>query len=395
MLVLKAYKYRLYPSVEQATYLNQTFGACRKVYNVLLDQAIKTYEAYKLDTSKPKPKVSGFDFANQIPGLKASEDLSWLAKYSYNALQQKTLDLGKAYSSFFNSKGKIGYPKFRNRFLHNSFRLVEGNFRIKDNLLTLPKLKIPIKLSLSRKLPSNPSQITITKTSSGEYYASFLCEVEQAPIATGTKTIGIDLGISTLAVTSDGQNIINPKNYLAAQARLAITQRRLSHKVKGSKNRNKARLVVASLHQKIANRRNDFLHKLTTKLVEDNRAIVIENLAVSNMAKNHNLAKHVLDAGFSIFRQQLMYKVINSQHTNLVIADRWEPSTQRCSCCGVKSPDKVKLGVKAWTCLICGAKHDRDFNASKNLENIAYRLNVSSVLLHAKGSVILAERMSV
>lgn len=388
----KAYKYRIYPTKDQERYINETFGACRKVFNLVLDKSIKEYELYKSDNTLPKPNLSGYNFTSLLPSLKNQPEYNWLYNYSSCALQQKLLDLGSAFTNFFRgvkAKNKIGYPKFKSRYGRNSFRLTPMYFKVIDDQLFIAKLPTSIKIKLHREITSEPSQITISKTPSGEYYVSFLC-TSVPKLTNGTDVIGIDLGIKDLIVTSDEHVLTNPKYYIKYQNRLALYQRRLSNKVKGSNNRCKARLQVAKLHNKISDLRYDTLHKLTRSLVDRCKTIVIEDLNVSGMSKNRHLSKHILDSGFSMFRRLLTYKVIESNWCNLVIADRWYPSTQLCSTCNVKSDTKIELSIRKWTCDHCNTKHSRDLNASKNLANISKMTYMEDVLNELAGKIVIA-----
>lgn len=388
----KAYRYRIYPTKDQKSYLNETFGACRKVYNYMLDKAIKDYDVYKLDNSLTKPQVSGYDLSNQLTILKQSKEYSWLYNYSSCALQQKLLDLGTAFTNFFKSmkdRKKVGYPKFKSRYGKNTFRLTPMYFKVISDELYIAKLPTAIKIKLHRALPSEPSQVTISKTPTGEYYASFLCKTEPN-VTNGSGVVGIDLGVKDLVVTSDGEVVNNPKYYSKYQSKLKLYQRRLSCKLKGSNNRNQARLKVAKIHEKIANTRLDTLHKLTRSLVDRYKTIVIEDLNVSGMSKNRKLAKHILDSSFSKFRELLTYKIVESNWCNLVIADRWFPSTQLCSSCGLKGDTKLKLSARVWTCQYCSTEHNRDLNASKNLASIANRPSMIEILSKHFGAIHLA-----
>lgn len=366
----KGYKYRIYPTLEQQQHLTQVFGCCRYVYNALLYRTQLDYEVHSINsTIYPKPNVSKFGFCSILPLFKREFNKLWLNNVAAQVLQQSVMCLADAYTHFF--KRGYGYPKYKHKYSKQS--AIYGNqiYKIKNNKLYLSKLDTPIKVKWDRPLPPNRiTSCTISRTSSGKYYASFLCEY--IPTKTqGTGIIGIDAGITDLITMSDGSSIPNPRHYVNTQRKLARLQRRLSRKQKGSKNRNKARLKVARCHERIANQRNDLLHKLTTRLVRDNQAIAIESLNVTGMVKNRRLSKHILDAGWGLFRQYLQYKCHASQHCYLFLADPYYPSTQLCSVCGSKPVEKVKLGVKSWICSKCGSQHHRDHNAAINLEILA------------------------
>lgn len=368
---LKGYIYRIYPNKDQREYLDRVFGCCRKVWNTLLDQVKNEYTAY-INNQGLRPYVTSFDFVNRVTVLKNKDEYSYLKEISSMILAQAVMPLGNSFQKLF--KKQSGYPRYKSKRERQSFTLLNSgiskNFNIINKKLKIPLLKTCIDVKWSRELPSEPSRVTVTRTASGDYYASFLCEYTPEP-TNGQSIIGIDLGIKTLGTMSNGLKIENPKHYIKSQKRLATLQKRLSKKIKGSKNRDKARLKVAQLHQHISNQRQDYLHKVTRQLVNDNQVIVIEDLNVKGMSKNRHLSKHILDSGMGMFRRFLTYKVIESQWCRLLIADRFYPSTQLCSSCGQRPKEKIKLGVERWTCQFCLTVHDRDENASKNLKLLA------------------------
>ena len=393
----KSIKFRIYPTIDQQKFINETLGACRKVYNLSLYEAIKEYDNYKLDNTLLKPKVSGFDFIKKLPIIKNESDYKWLYNYSNCALQQKLLDLGKAFTNFFRdikTKRKVGYPKFKSRFHNESFRLTPMYFKLIDNKLFIAKLPTGLKIKLYKQLPSEPSQVTVTKTTTGKYYATFLCKTEPK-LTNGSGVVGIDLGVKDFIVTSDNESITNPKYFNKYQNKLKLYQRRLSRKVKGSNNRNKARIKVAKIHETISNLRLDFIHKITRSLVNKYKIICIEDLNVKGMSKNNRLSKHILDSGFGMFRRFLTYKISDSNWCNLIIAHRWFPSTQICSNCGVKPDEKIKLSIRNWICSNCNTEHNRDFNASKNLANIAKRPEIEDLLIKKFGTIFITESFEV
>lgn len=366
----KGYKYRIYPTLAQQHYLTQVFGCCRFVYNTLLQRTQAAYESHRLNPSiSPKSNLSGFALCSLLPSLKQEPDKPWLSEVGAQVLQQSVMCLADAYTQFF--RRGYGYPRYKSKHGRQSAIFTNQVYRIQDQQLKLIKLDTPIRVKWHRDIPPNRiTSCTISRTPSGKYYASFLCEYTPTPTQ-GTGVIGIDAGITDLITVSDGTCIPNPRHYIASQRKLAQLQRRLSRKQKGSRNRTKARLKVARCHEHIHHQRNDLLHQLTTRLVRDNQAIAIESLQVVNMVKNRSLSKHILDAGWGTFRQYLQYKCRASQHCLLFLADPYYPSTQLCSICGTRPNEKVKLGVKAWTCRNCGTPHHRDRNAAKNLEILA------------------------
>lgn len=373
MLVNKGYKYRLYPTVEQALYLSRAMGCARKVYNLLLAQSIEQYNAHKASPeSTPKPDVRGYSLVNAIPSLKAIPEYAYLKEAPAHALQASALSLGQAYTNFFRklktSKGKPGFPRFKSRHHGGSFKLTKDDFSAKDGQLQLPKIDSTIKVKWSRQLPANPSSVTIARTPSGKYYVCFTCEVPPT-LTNGTGIVGLDFGITNLIVTSDGEQIPGPKSSAKYSRCLKRAQQALSRKVKGSKNRAKARLRVAAVHERIAQARKDYAEQVSRRLVNENKVLVIEELRVANMMKNHRLARSLQDASFGMLAKAITRKAMESCWASLVVADTFFPSTQLCSVCHTKALVKVELGVKKWTCH-CGAEHDRDVNASLNLKHL-------------------------
>ena len=387
---IKGFKYRFYPTIEQIELLNNTFGCCRFVWNKLLGKSIKAYEAYKVDNSLPKPKVSGYDFVKQLPILK--QEYQFLNNVSAVALQQSVINLGRSYSNFFNKKGmkKHGYPKFKSKHGKQSFTSTDNAFNFRDNKLTIAKSDTPLKIKWSQELPSKPSSCTISKTPSGKYFISFICEYIPTKTS-GTSITGIDLGIKDFIVTSDGNKIPNPKHLSKLEKRLARYQRRMIRCKKGSNNRNKARIKVARIHERITNQRNDFHHKLSRQLINENQVIGIENLMVSNMIKNHNLAKSIHGVAWSSFVGMTTYKAKHSQHCNIVKIDTFYPSSHICSECGIKLDRKLKLSERTFECPHCGNIHDRDINAAINIRNEAVRI-LDNLKISSKGVVVLATK---
>jgi putative transposase len=366
---VKGYKYRIYPNQEQIDLFNNTFGCTRFVYNAILADTIREYEFYLankgLNTITPaiKPSITGFTLVNKLIPLKNNPEYNWLNNISSVALQQKIFDLNDAFSKFF--KNKKGYPKFQKKNNTQSFRLMANSFRFKNNQFYIAKSKSPINIKWSRSLPSIPTSATISKTPSGKYYISFICEY--VPKKTnGNGIIGIDLGLKDFIVDSNGNKILNPKFYIKYQKKLTKLQKRLSRKQKCSKNRNKARIVVAKQYEKISNQRTDFLHKLSRKLINENQVIGLERLKVRNMIRNRYLSKGIADASWSIFTNQLIYKTHESQHNKLVFMDCWYPSTHICSHCHEQLDRKLSLSEREWVCPKCCTVHDRDTNAAIN-----------------------------
>jgi putative transposase len=352
--MLRAYKYRIYPNKEQVLFLSNTFGAARFIYNKMLYDKIEHY------------KQTGQTLNNTPAQYKS--DFPWLKEVDSLALANEQLNLQKAYKNFFRDK-KVGFPKYKSK-KKNYFSFTtnnqKGTVSIEDGLLKVPKLKSRIKIKVHRPLLGDIRSCTISKTPTGKYYASILVNEEIMPLPKASDSIGIDVGIKTFATLSTGEFIDNPKWLRKSEKRLIRLQRNLSRKQKGSKNRYKARLKVARLHEKIKNQRNDFLHKTSTILIRENQALGIEDLRVKNMLKNHKLAKAISEVSWAEFRRLLEYKS-NWYGRQLTVAPSNYASSQLCSDCGHKNPLVKNLKVRQWICPNCGVSHDRDVNAAKNL----------------------------
>lgn len=377
VLPKKGYRYRLYPTPMQASELNQILGSTRKVWNVLLGDIQAEYTEWQNGTIAIKPNVSQYSLSGSIAQLVRRVDMSYLAKISSVALQQKAMDLATAFSNLF--KGHNAYPRFKKRGHSDSFRIVgDTSIHINEYGVKVPNTSTYIEVRWSRPLSATPSSYTVTRTSSGQYYISFICAYTPNR-QSGVGNIGIDLGLHDLATMSNGVTIENPHWYVQAQRRLAYLQKALSRKVLGSNNCYQARLKLAKLHQYISNARSDYMHKLSSRLICDNQAICLEDLQVSNMSRNPRLAKHILDAGWSTFKAMIIYKALESSGTTVIIADQWYPSTQLCSHCNHRPTVKLPPATRTWTCEYCGTHHHRDFNASKNLEAL-----IAPAMLDAK-----------
>lgn len=371
----KRYRFRIYPTEEQKQFLAKTFGCCRYVYNRALTDAKLEYENYLKQkeagvVNLTRPTTTGYDFVNKLHGYKTDPNSLWLNEAIAVALQQSMLHLGTTYSRFF--KERKGYPRFKKKTNHESFSLMGNAFRLLGKDLYIARLKTNLKINWHRELPSTPSSLTITKTPSGKYFVSFVCEFEPKKTS-GTKITGIDLGLSSYATLSDGMKIENPRYLKKYEKKLARAQRRLSRRVKGSKNRNKARIEVAKCHERISNCRQDHLHKLSRRLVNENQVIGLEALVPRNMVKNRHLAKPISDASWGTFKNLLLYKTVESQHCTVVIMDTWYPSSHICNHCGTKRESKLKLSQRSWTCDQCNTKHDRDINAAMNIRQEAIK----------------------
>jgi putative transposase len=354
----RAYRYRVYPTPEQARNLAQTFGCTRFVYNWALHTRKRAY----FDHGK---KLSTKDLSAALPALKKAEGTAWLRDVSSVPLQQALRHLDAAYANFF--EGRADYPTFKKKHHEQSATYTDNAFTFRGGMLTLAKQLEPLPIVWSRPLPKDaqPSSVTVTRDTIGRYFVSMLVEEEIAPLARSEKAVGIDLGLKTFLVTSDDQTIANSRYYARDEKKLAQAQRRHARKKKGGKNREKARRKVARLHARIADTRRDFQQQVSTRLIRENQVICLETLNIKGMVKNHSLAKAISDVGWGGFVRQLEYKARWYGRT-LVKIDRWYPSSKTCSACGYLL-EALTLDVREWVCPACGVRHDRDRNAAQNI----------------------------
>ena len=352
--MLKAYKYRIYPDAEQMQFFAKCFGCVRFVYNRMLSDRIEHYNL----TGKS---------LNNTPAQYKSE-FTWLKEVDSLALANAQMNLNTAYRNFFRDKSN-GFPKFKSK-KNNNFSYTTNNQKgtvyVENGYIKLPKLKSPVKIRQHRSFEGVIKSCTISKAPSGKYHISILVETEIQKLPASDMRVGIDVGIKDFAVLSNGKAYKNPKHLRKSEKRLAKLQRDLSRKQIGSSNRNKARIKVAKLHEKIANQRMDFLHKKSTEIIRENQAIVIEDLKVKNLMKNHNLAKSIAEVSWSRFREMLDYKS-RWYGRELIIAPPDYPSSQLCSDCGNRSSQTKDLACRVYICPECGLEIDRDYNSSLNL----------------------------
>ncbi|MER5466496.1 RNA-guided endonuclease TnpB family protein [Streptomyces sp. NPDC002668] len=359
------YNYRAYPDASQRRALASAFGCARVVWNDCLRDRKEAHAA-------GLPYVKSTELSRlRITQAKRTEERAWLADVSAVVLQQSLRDLDTAYKNFFDSvKGKrqgrkVGPPRYKSKKdTRQSIRLNTNAFSLQDDGTVYVAKVGNLKAKWSRRLPAAPTSLTITKDSSGRYFLSFVVDTEP-DILPGLETdAGVDLGLSAFAVLSDGSTVDSPRFLRRAEKKLKRLQRELSRKVKGSKNRARARLKVARQHAKVADRRRDFHHKVSTQIIRDNQAVYVEDLAVSGLGRTR-LATSVHDAGWSAFVGMLEYKAVRHGRTFAKV-DRAFPSSQVCSACGFRD-DPKPLHVWEWTCGACATVHDRDHNASRNV----------------------------
>lgn len=362
--MLRATKVRIYPTQEQADFLIGQFGAVRFAYNKALHLK-KHYYSVKGVQLKPTKDIKPL-----LSVAKNSRKYSWLGDYDSIALQQSIINLDGAFKRFFDPKLKAGFPKFKSKHgKQSSYHCT--SLKVNSDSIKIPKLKQPIKANIHREIIGKVKSITLSLSVTGKFYASILVDDGVTPVKLtkieASKVTGIDLGLSHFLIKSDGSKVANQRFIKRAERNLKRKQRQLSRKQKGSRNRAKSRLLVAKCHERTANARNDFQHKLSKQIIDESQAVIVETLKVKNMLKNSRLSKSISDVSWSSFVTKLEYKALEQGKT-IVKLDRWYASSKTCSCCGHKV-DKMPLSTRFWSCPECNANHDRDINAAINIKH--------------------------
>lgn len=374
--MLKAYKYRLYPNKEQQKQISKTFGCVRFVYNNFLAKRIELYK-------NNKETCSYSQCSSNLTSLK--KELTWLNEVDARSLQNSLKDLDNAYQNFFRrvkqGAKEVGFPKFKTKKTHRySYRTSFTNNNIKidfdNNKIQLPKLKW-VKCKLHRKFTGSIKNATISQTPSGKYYVSFCVETEHNTMPKNNNSLGIDLGIKDLIITSDGETFSNNKYIYKYEKRMEKLQRDFAKKVKRSNNWNKQRIKIARLHEKIANKRKNNLNQISSKIIKENQFIFTEDLNIKGMLKNGKLSKAISDCGWYEFTRQLEYKAEWNGRVYIKVS-RYFSSSQLCNKCGYRNKVTKNLGVRFWECPNCGELHDRDMNASINVLSEGLRILHSS-----------------
>lgn len=362
-----SYKFRIYPNTEQQILIQKTFGCTRFVYNYFLAQRISEY-----NTSGKS--ITRFQQDKSLTLLK--QQIEWLQEPDKCALQNALKDLDTAYKNFFRSvksNGKVGFPQFKSKRNRRKSYRTNSNIVIFKDRVRLPKLGL-VKCRISKEVRGRILSATVSQNPSGKYFVALCCtDVEIAPLPCTGAVVGLDMGLKSFVITSDGIEYPNHRYLRKSQKKLARLQKQLSRKSKGSNRREKARIKVARLYEKITNQRNDTINKLSTELVRNYDLISIEDLSPKNMIRNHKLALSISDASWGEFRRQLKYKSLWYGRV-LVPIDRFYPSSQLCSVCGTQWSGTKDLSVRDWICPVCGVSHNRDINAAKNILNEGLRL---------------------
>lgn len=379
----RAYRYRLYPNEEQKVLIAKHLGSCRFIYNYALAKKVK---AYQVDGTN----LSRFDIQADLPNMKKFDEYCWLKEVNSLSLQASLANLDSAYTKFFHEHK--GFPNFKSKKDSKQSFSIPQNTKVdfENGRIFIPKFKSGIKAILHHTFDGIVKTSTITRTSTGKYFISILVEVDEPDVSMKpiceNKAVGIDLGIKTFAVLSDGTEIPNPRHLKQSLDKVKKLQRSLLHKTKGSKNRDKARRKLALAHEQVTNRRNDFLHKVTSYLVNNYDTICLEDLNVKGMIKNHHLAQSLSDIAIGIFNTLLEYKA-KERGVNILRIGRFEPSSKMCTCGYINH--NLTLAIREWTCPECGSIHDRDLLAANNIKRFAFRKinTVGTTEIHACGDM--------
>ena len=357
----RAYKYRLNPTPEQIVFFNKSFGCCRFVYNYMLGKRIEAYQ-------RDKTKIGWVELAKMLTELKKEDGKEWLSEVSNECLQQSIRNMDSAFVKFFREKA--GFPNFKAKhYSRQSYKAINSvSVDLDNNKVRLPKIGW-VKFFSNRKFYGKVCSVTVSKIPTGKYFISILVddgkELPVKPVVRYDTSIGIDVGIKDFAVCSNGDVYANPKYLEKSEARLKVLQRRFSKTKKGSNRRERARKILARQYEKVSNQRNNFLHQVTSKIVRENQTIIIEDLNVKGMLKNHHLAKSISSVSWSEFFRQLEYKC-EWYGRNLIRIGRFEASSKTCICGYVNS--ELKLSDREWVCPKCGRRNDRDILASVNIK---------------------------
>ncbi len=381
-MVLQGTKYRFYPNAGQVEMLAKQFGCCRFVYNRAL--------AMRIDAYRNGEPIGFAATGKALTSWKRDDETAWLSEVSSVPLQQALRHLEKAYSGFF--KGISKFPTFKKKTNTQSARYMPNAYSLGDDTqhptVKLAKMNTPLNIRWSRSLPGKVVSLTVSKDAAGRYFVSFQCERHIEHLPQKTNAVGLDLGLTHLLITSDGDKFGNPRFFHKLEAKLVKAQRLLSRKVKGSQNWRKQRVEVARIHALISDARRDFLHKLTTGLVRRYGVICTETLRVKNMLKNRSLSKAISDAGWSELVRMLEYKSEWYGRT-MVKIDQWTPSSKLCSVCGHLMAS-MPLNVRTWDCPGCETKHDRDVNASVNIRAVGTTVLASGAFVRPDAAIAVS-----
>jgi putative transposase len=381
----KAVKVRIYPTPEQEILLAQHFGCARWWWNYALNKSIETYK----ETGKGLSRAA---LNALLPQLKKEEETAWLSECYSQVLQVTTLNLTTAYKNFF--EGRARFPRFKSKHSRQSIQYPQ-NVKVEKGAVKLPGKIARVKAKIHSQIEGTIKTVTVSKDPSGKYYASILTELEgeNPQVSTEGKVVGVDLGLKHFAVVSDGSKVSkfnNPKHLAKHEKNLKRKQQKLAKKLPRSNSRHRYRKVVARVYERVSNSRQDFLHKLSRKLVNENQVVVVENLHVKGMVRNHNLAKAISDVGWGMFTNFLAYK-LEKKGGKLIEINRWFPSSKLCSECYYQV-DEMPLDVREWTCPHCRTHHDRDGNAAINIRAEGIRmLRQAQQQLKTDGTAVSAE----